>query len=120
MNLLRALCFVLVTLLSAQAHAHALLDRAEPRVGATVRTAPQQLKLWFTHDIEPASSTAMIMDAKGRRVDKSDAQVDLADRALMRVSLQALGPGDYTVVWRAGSSDGHLSQGDFVFHVGAN
>jgi hypothetical protein len=118
MNLLRAFCLVLVTLLSAQAHAHALLDRAEPRVGATVRTAPKQLKLWFTLDIDPSLSTAMVMDAKGGRVDKNDAQVDLADRALIRVSLDALAPGDYTVVWRAGSSDGHLSQGDFVFHVG--
>src|SRR2546422_637691 len=32
----------------AGARAHAVLDRAEPRVGSTVRTAPADVKLWFT------------------------------------------------------------------------
>src|SRR2546430_7216017 len=40
----------------AGARAHAVLDRAEPRVGSTVRTAPADVKLWFTERLEPAFS----------------------------------------------------------------
>jgi len=109
---------MLVALAAAQAHAHAFLDRAEPRVGATVLAAPPQLKLWFTQELEPAFSTVKVTDSTGRRVDKGDAQVDPANRALMRVSVETLGSGDYTVVWRVVSTDTHVTEGDFVFHVG--
>jgi methionine-rich copper-binding protein CopC len=118
MNWPRAFGFVLVALMSVQAHAHGFLDRAEPRVGATVQVAPTQLKLWFTQEVEPAFSTVKVTDAKGRRVDRNDAQVGGANRELMRVSVETLGPGDYTVVWRAVSTDTHVTEGDFVFHVG--
>lgn len=118
MNWLRAFGFVLATIVTVQAQAHAFLDRAEPRVGATVQAAPAQLRLWFTQEIEPAFSTVKVIDSKGRRVDKGDVQVDAASRELMRVSLETLGVGDYTVVWRVVSADTHVTEGDFVFHVG--
>jgi methionine-rich copper-binding protein CopC len=69
-------------------------------------------------EVEPAFSTVKVTDVKGRRVDRNDAQVGGANRELMRVSVEALGPGDYTVVWRAVSTDTHVTEGDFVFHVG--
>jgi len=118
MNWPRAFGFLLAAIVTAQAHAHAFLDHAEPRVGATVQAAPTQLKLWFTQEIEPAFSTVKVFDSAGRRVDKGDAQVDSANRELMRVSVEALGSGDYTVAWRAVSVDTHVTEGDFVFHVG--
>jgi methionine-rich copper-binding protein CopC len=34
--------------------AHAFLERADPRVGSTVRTPPAQVRLWFTEQLEPA------------------------------------------------------------------
>ena len=117
MILLRAIGAVLAACLVVQAHAHAFLDRSEPRVGATVSAAPGELKLWFTQEIEPAFSTVKVLDAKGKRVDKADARVDLADRAVLRVSLEALGPGVYTVVWRVVSVDTHVTEGDFTFQV---
>jgi methionine-rich copper-binding protein CopC len=104
--------------MAAQASAHAFLDRAEPRVGSTVRPAPPELRLWFTQDLEPAFSTVRVLDATGRRVDSANPRVDPADRSLLRVSLQALGPGVYTVVWRVVSVDTHASEGDFIFRVG--
>jgi methionine-rich copper-binding protein CopC len=116
--LLRAIGAVLAVCLVVQAHAHAFLDRSEPRVGATVRAAPAELKLWFTQEIEPAFSTVKVLDANGKRVDKADARVDFADRGLLRVSLDALGPGVYTVAWRVVSVDTHVTEGDFAFHVG--
>ena len=117
MILLRAIGAVLAACLVVQAHAHAFLDRSEPRVGATVSAAPGELTLRFSEEIEPAFSTVKVLDAKGKRVDKADVRVDLADRTTLRVSLEALGPGVYTVMWRVISVDTHVTEGDFTFHV---
>jgi len=103
--------------LAALAHAHAFLDHAEPRVGATVHPPPAEVKLWFTQELEPAFSTATVLDAAGGRVDKADMRVDPADRSLVRVSLEPLAPGVYKVVWRAVSVDTHATEGAFVFRV---
>jgi copper resistance protein C len=114
----RVLVFLLAALLYAQAHAHAFLDHAEPRVGATVSARPVDVKLWFTQDIEPAFSRVKVLDGAGRQVDKADAHVDRAHAGLMSVSLKPLAPGDYTVVWRVVSTDTHVTEGDFAFHIG--
>src|SRR5437870_3526293 len=53
----------------AGARAHAVLDRAEPRVGSTVRTAPADVKLWFTERLEPAFSRVQVVNEAGERVD---------------------------------------------------
>jgi methionine-rich copper-binding protein CopC len=102
---------------AALAHAHAFLDHAEPRVGSTVHPPPAELKLWFTQELEPAFSTATVLDAAGKRVDKADTRVDSADPSLLRVSLESLAPGVYKVIWRAVSVDTHVTEGDFVFRV---
>jgi methionine-rich copper-binding protein CopC len=115
MNRLAAAVFVLLAAAGGQAHAHAFLDHAQPRVGATVQSAPAKLTLTFTQEIEPAFSSVKVTDAQGRLVDKGDVQVQ---GALMQVTLAAIGPGDYTVTWRVVSVDTHVTEGDFVFHVG--
>jgi len=97
--------------------AHAFLDRAEPRVGATMRVAPRAVRLWFTGDLEPAFSWLRVTNEAGERVDRGDAAVDAAERTLLRVSLGPLAPGRYTVVWRVVSVDSHVTEGDFTFRV---
>lgn len=114
----RTLALACAALAAASAHAHAFLDHAEPRVGATVATAPAEVQLWFSEALEGAFSTATVTDAGGHRVDRSDAHLDPGNKALLRVSLQPLAPGAYTVHWRAVSVDTHVTQGDFGFRVG--
>jgi len=113
----RVIGSILAACLVVGAHAHAFLDHAEPPVGATVSVAPTEVKLSFTQELEPAFSTVKVLDAAGKRVDTADARVDGAHREVLRVSLLALGPGAYTVVWRVVSVDTHVTQGDFAFHV---
>lgn len=115
MNWLRVAALVLGCAMGAHAHAHAFLDHAEPRVGATVRAAPGKLTLAFSQEIEPAFSSVKVLDAKGQAVDKGDVRVT---GTLMQVSLAPLRPGDYTVKWRVVSTDTHVTEGDYVFHVG--
>ena len=117
MNLLHGIAAALMICSVAAANAHAFLDHAAPRVGETVRSAPPELKVWFTQELEPAFSTIKVLNAAGARVDKSDTKVDAANHALLRVSLEALGPGVYKVIWRVVSVDTHVADGDFIFRV---
>ena len=99
----------------ADATAHAVLERAEPRAGSRVRTPPTEVKLWFTESLEPAFSTVRVLDRQGRHVDRADVRVDAANPALLRVSLPPLDAGTYRVVWRVVSVDTHVSEGHFTF-----
>jgi len=99
-------------------HGHAFLDHAEPRVGSTVQAPPAEVKIWFTQEIEQAFSSVNVRDAKGERVNTADSRVDATDHTLLRVPLEALPPGNYKVEWRVVSVDTHVTEGDFVFHVG--
>jgi copper resistance protein C len=118
MTMRRTAAFVLAALVCLQAHAHGFLEHAEPRVGARVAVAPAQVVLRFSQAIEPAFSRLRVEDANGQRVDRDDSRVDDAHREVIRVSLPALTPGDYKVVWRAVSVDAHVTTGDYAFHVG--
>ena len=108
--------FLLPLLLATgEAMAHALLDRAEPRVGNTVATAPQQVTLWFTQKLEAAFSTVTVTNAAGQRVDTGKARVSGNQ---MSVSLRSGGSGTYHVTWRILSVDAHKTEGSFTFQVG--
>jgi copper resistance protein C len=106
---------VLVALAAANpAAAHAFLDHANPRVGSTVPTAPRELTLSFTQNLEPSFSTVEV-SGPGGRVDAGKPQIS---GNTMRVGLKALSPGTYHVRWRALSVDTHTTQGSFTFKVG--
>jgi Uncharacterized protein, homolog of Cu resistance protein CopC len=110
--------FVLVLLVAAQLEAHAFLKNAKPGVGSTVQTAPSEVLIRFTENIEPAVSSVQVFDASGKEVDKRDLHLDRSDHALLHVSLPQLSAGTYKVVWRVVSVDTHVTNGNFTFHVG--
>jgi copper resistance protein C len=99
------------------ANAHAFLDHASPLVGSTVHSAPHEVTLSFTQNLEPAFSTVTVTDSKGARVDEGKAQVS---GNTMRIGLKPLGPGSYRVHWRALSVDTHTTEGNFSFTVGGS
>jgi methionine-rich copper-binding protein CopC len=105
-------------LASTQAFAHAHLDHANPAVGSTVATAPQQVTIWFTQSLEPKFSTIEVQDAKGAAVQEGAAALAPGSTTQLTVHLKPLPPGQYKVIWKAVSVDTHRSQGDFVFTVG--
>jgi hypothetical protein len=102
---------------AASAHAHARLDHASPAVGS-VGPGPESVTLWFTESLEPAFSTIEVQNAQGAAVQSGKASVNPDDRRQLRVSLKALPPGTYKVIWRVLSVDTHRTQGDFTFSVG--
>jgi copper resistance protein C len=97
----------------AQAHAH--LDHANPAVGSTVTTAPQEITLWFTQNLEAVFSTIEVLDGSGGRVDEGKPNIS---GNTMRVALKPLSPGTYRVHWHALSVDTHTTEGTFTFQVG--
>jgi len=100
----------------AGAAAHAALDRADPRVGSTVRGAPAEVRVWFSEAVEPAS-TLRVLDQAGAPADQGNTAVDPGDHALLKVSLRPIAPGTYKVLWRALTADGATTVGSFSFTV---
>jgi len=99
------------------AFAHAHLDHASPAVGSTVTTAPQEVTIWFTQNLEPAFSSVAVTDSSGAAVTQGAPQVA---GNTMRVGLKAIGAGNYTVHWKAVSVDTHKTEGTFSFTVGGH
>jgi methionine-rich copper-binding protein CopC len=116
---MRTLTFAISALLTVMAgsaaRAHAFLDHAEPRVGSTVATAPRELVLSYSQNLEPAFSSVEVSDASGARVDLGKPRISAS---VMRVGLKQLPPGTYRVHWQVLSVDTHTSEGSFSFHVG--
>src|SRR3984957_8706057 len=116
---MRMLIFATSALLTVTAgtaaKAHAFLDHAEPRVGSTVPTAPRELVLSYTQNLEPAFSSVEVSDANGARVDLGKPRINAG---VMRVGLKQLPPGTYKVRWEVLSVDTHTTEGSFSFHVG--
>ena len=104
---------------NSAALAHAELRRSIPAVGTTVQTAPTEVLANFSEPLVSPFSSIVVRDAAGNRVDKADARVDPDDRATMRISVQPLAPGNYTVQWRAVTTDTHRTEGSYDFRVGA-
>jgi methionine-rich copper-binding protein CopC len=106
---------LLLLLMTGEVSAHAMLDRAEPRVGNTVAKAPGEVTLWFTQKLEAAFSSITVTNAAGQRVDSGKTRVSGSQ---MSVSLSQGGPGTYHVTWRVLSVDTHTTDGNFTFQVG--
>jgi methionine-rich copper-binding protein CopC len=113
--LLTILSLILTPLVTTAARAHAFLDHASPLVGSTVPTAPHEVVLSYTQNLEAAFSTVEVTDASGARVDLGKPQIN---GSTMRVGLKAIGPGSYRVRWHVLSVDTHTTEGSFTFHVG--
>ena len=105
-------------LAAGAADAHAMLERASPRVGQTVSRSPTELRLWFSEGVEPAFSGVTLTDAAGRPVATGRLAIDSKDKTEVVVSVpSALRPGTYRVRWHVVSVDTHRTEGDFTFAV---
>jgi methionine-rich copper-binding protein CopC len=84
-------------------------------VGSTVGSAPSEVTLWFTQNLEAKFSSVTVTNASGQRVDTGNPSIS---GNVMRVSLRSTGAGTYRVTWRVLSVDTHITQGNFSFRVG--
>ncbi len=99
-------------------YAHANLFRADPPANSVLPTSPQQIKLYFTEQVDPKLSGAKVYDSTGKEVD-TGYSVDPSDATIIIVTIPTLPSGVYTVSWHAISAiDGHHTSGSFAFGVG--
>ncbi|HYT36573.1 MAG TPA: copper resistance protein CopC [Ktedonobacteraceae bacterium] len=112
-----AICLTL--LFPAIASAHAILLRSDPAKDSVLSIAPKQVRMWYSEALNPAFSTAVVVNGENKRVDNRDAHVSSSDQTEMDVTLQPnLPPSVYIVIWRTDSAaDGHILRGSFIFSV---
>jgi copper resistance protein C len=105
------------SLTATGAFAHAFLDHSIPAVGGTASPGVQELRLWYTQGVVTAFSAVTVRGPNGP-VPASKPVNAPGDRQEVIVRLgRPLGPGTYTVSWRALSVDTHTTTGTFQFTV---
>ncbi|HEY3601842.1 MAG TPA: copper resistance CopC family protein [Chthoniobacterales bacterium] len=98
--------------------AHSAFLRSQPANGATLKPAPNEIRIWFSEPIRTALSTIEVHDASGKQVDRRNLHVDEKEPTLVLVSLpEHLPPGVYRVLWSAVAQDLHVAKGSFSFHI---
>ena len=110
---LATVCLALAAF-AARVEAHAFLDHASPLVGSTV-SAPSEVRLWFTQDLEPKFSAAQLRASGGAVL--GSAHVDPADHKQLVIPVHGLTPGHYKVDWKVLSVDTHRTEGGFGFDI---
>jgi len=99
--------------------AHAELVSSTPAAGETVAEPPPEVVLAFSDALAPGSRLDVLDDAF-RSVVAGSTAFDPSEPTAMRAALRPLGPGDYTVQYRAVEhGDGHVVEGSLAFRVAA-
>jgi copper transport protein len=101
--------------LPATAAAHATLLRSSPASRAALSVAPREARFVFDDVVRPASGIEAVR-SDGTSVEAGKPRV-VGGKTLV-VPLQTLSTGDYTVLWRVISDDGHTEAGVITFSVG--
>src|SRR3972149_3819434 len=96
--------------------ANAELRRSDPSSGAVLDRLPVGGFVWFSDTLSTGSKLS-VFDEQFQPADKGKTFIDASDATLMRVQLAPLGPGRYTVHWKASAIDGHVSSGSYDFIV---
>jgi hypothetical protein len=83
--------------------------------------APDAVRLTFTEEPDPSLSVIQVLDAEGSEVQQGSPTTDPADELTLRVPIDDLAKGVYSVSWRVVSRvDGHATAGVFAFGIGVN
>ena len=97
---------------------HLALRSSMPEADDTVGSNLAEVRLFFTEAPQMNGTTVRIANAREELVSSSEAAADAQDPTQVFVRPAGpLGPGTYTVHWRAIAQDGHAVNGDFGFQV---
>ncbi|MEU5773258.1 copper resistance protein CopC [Streptomyces venezuelae] len=103
---------------AAPSSAHAALTGSDPKQGAVVDRAPDQVKLTFSEKVAMSDGSVRVLDPSGKRVD-TDKTTDLGSNTY-GVKLRAgLPDGTFTVAYQVVSADSHPVAGAYTFSIGA-
>ncbi|WP_354178300.1 copper resistance CopC family protein [Arthrobacter sp. UYP6] len=97
--------------------AHDELVSSAPAAGERFETSPPELELVFSSALMDLGNQILVLDADGR--NWAEAAPVLSRETLVQPLPTDMPGGEYSVRWRAVSSDGHPITGQFEFLVGA-
>ena len=101
------------------AEAHGVLSTSVPQGQAVLGEPPPAVTLTFTEPPELGFSSVQVLDRQGGSYGTGRLELVPGDPQTLRLGLQPLDRGVYTVNWRIVSRvDGHLTAGSFAFGVG--
>ncbi|MFE2262207.1 copper resistance CopC/CopD family protein [Streptomyces griseosporeus] len=103
---------------AAPASAHAALTGSDPRQGAVVQRAPEQVSLTFSEKVAMSDDSLRVLDPKGTRVDAGD-PTEVSGTTYAVKLHGGLPDGTYTVTYQVVSADSHPVAGAFTFSIGA-
>jgi copper transport protein len=122
----RALAAMLVvgvwlSLAATAAFAHASLESSDPSNGELLETAPDGISLTFTEPPDLSLTTIGVLDDAGAPVPTGPPELAPGSDLEVRVRLDPVPDGVYTVTWRTVSAtDGHVTSNAFSFGVGVS
>jgi methionine-rich copper-binding protein CopC len=110
-----ALAIALLLLLPHAAFAHAVLVKASPAQGATVKAGHVDITLTYNSRIDALHSSLHLLGPDGKAQTLA---VDAHAAAnLLVAKAEGLGTGEYKLEWQVQASDGHISRGTVEFRV---
>src|SRR5215207_2871839 len=113
------LAILLALLFAANVAAHAILVQSTPAPGSTVATAPPELVLEFTEELDPQFSSVQLLNSANQVVNPGPGRVEPGTSRMLRLVLQALPQDSYIAVFKARSAvDGHINEGNVPFGIG--
>jgi methionine-rich copper-binding protein CopC len=95
--------------------AHSELDKSDPGDGANLPTAPTQVVLTFSAELDPAGSKFIVTDAGGVKVGSGTVDLNVAARDTMRGRVSITKAGTYRIAWTSLSIDRDQLQGTMTF-----
>ncbi|MEJ5945508.1 copper resistance CopC family protein [Pseudokineococcus basanitobsidens] len=108
-----ALVLAVAALTAPAASAHDRLVGSDPEPGAVLDAVPAQVVLTFSSDVQELGTTLELLGSDGGAASDAETQVEGRDVVLPLPS--DLAAGDYTLVYRVTSSDGHPVDGEVPF-----
>jgi methionine-rich copper-binding protein CopC len=109
-----AVCALILAAAPAFAHSHPVTMTPAPD---SVVSAPTEVSIVFSEDLEPKFSSLKLKDSAGNVVSKAPSVLDPANAKHMTLALPPLPPGVYTLEWMSSSVDGHKLSRSYTFTI---
>ena len=110
------IAFAAVVLATVPAFAHAVPKAMTPAPDSTV-SAPPEVSMTFSEELEPKFSVIKLLDSKGAVVSKAAAVLDPSNAKHITLALPKLPAGVYTVRWTSSAADGHRLSRTYTFTI---
>lgn len=101
------------------ASAHAELVSSSPTNQAVLPTAPTEILLGFSEDVDPIDQSIRLVDDRGDEVEIGAVSQSAGGDTMAAPVPETLDEGTYVVGWQAVSADSHKVRGAFTFSVGS-